>query len=118
MSGLEKMSLLVLALDRVAKHGQYYLFEGIDTPEMIQAISMIKNAVESIENWEKIVDEEDQWTKQDFSLIGTSYQKAENVIDEDERKMLVLDIMLILQRIHLSAREAEVISKNAMEKIK
>ena len=79
---------------------------------------MIKNAVESIENWEKIVDEEDQWTKQDFSLIGTSYQKAENVIDEDERKMLVLDIMLILQRIHLSAREAEVISKNAMEKIK
>lgn len=61
MSGMEKICLLSLAIDRVAKHGDFYLAGEISTEKMKDAIALIKDAVREIQNWDQFIERESEW---------------------------------------------------------
>ena len=61
MSGIEKMCLLSLALDRIAKHGHLFLNEEISTKEMINAIKAIKHIIDNNTNWDQFIAKESRW---------------------------------------------------------
>lgn len=61
MSGIEKMQLLTIALDRIVKHGEFYLIPELSTEEMVMAIFSLKQAASKIPNWQEIVDKESNW---------------------------------------------------------
>lgn len=62
MSGIEKQCRLSLALDRVYRHGDMFLNEGLQANRpLVNAILALQHEVSKIENWDDFIESESSW---------------------------------------------------------
>lgn len=57
MSGIEKMHLLVLAVDRICKHYDYFKWDVLEERAVGEAVQQLKNALRGNKRWKRQVHE-------------------------------------------------------------